>query len=100
MGGFQAESCFWPGVPELSELGQGAAPVGPFNPRPLQGHWRRLEKPAVSWVARGWAWCPCLPILSGSRAAHWAHHTGLFAAPLWVARASHCPSTIVVALLV
>lgn len=99
-GGFQAERCFWPSVPEPSGPGQGAAPVGPFIPRLHQGLWRRLEKPVVSWVARGWARSPCLPILSGSRAAHGAHHTGLFAAPLWVARASHCPSTIVVALLV
>lgn len=48
---------------------------------------------------QGWAQSPCLSILSGSRAVHGAHHAGLFAAPLWVAQASHCPSTIAVALL-
>lgn len=65
------------------------------------------EDIGAAWKSRscfgqheGWAQSPCLPILSVSRAAHCTHHTGLFAVPLWVARASNCSSTIVVAALV
>ena len=87
--------------PELSRLGQGVTPEGPLQPPSLPQ--RALARPGKADRAlgsKGWARSPCPPILSGSPAAHCAPHTGLFAATLWVAQASHCPSTMVVALLV
>lgn len=82
-------------------LGQELPPRVPLTTPPA---WRALaparKASCALGSARGWAQSSCLSILSGSRAAHCPHHAGPFAAPLWVAReASHCPSTIGVALL-
>lgn len=97
-GGFQDESCFWPSVSKLSRFGHGVTLEGPFHhPACTEGIGAAWKGQSCRGQHGGWAQSPCLPIISGSRAAHYAHHTSLFAAPLWVARASHCPSTIVVA---
>lgn len=94
------QSGFWPSVPELSRVGPGVAPKTPSNhPAYTEGIGSAWKSRSCLGQRKGWAQSPCLAILSGSLAAHCAHHEGLFAAPLWVARASHCPSTIAVALL-
>ena len=99
-GGFQDERCFWPSVPKLSRFGHGVALEGAFqHPARTKGIGAHLEKPMVPWAARGPDSEPLPAHSFWATSRDRAQHTSLFAAPLWVARASLCPSTIVVAVL-
>ena len=96
--GFQDERHFWPSVPKLSRFGPGVSLEGAYHhPTLPEGIGACLAKPVVPWAVCGpdSEPLPARSFRAVSRSR--AQHSSLFAAPLWVARASRCPSTIAVA---